>query len=180
FQAANPLLNQTYVFYNYSEGKLSMMRRTNLTKPALVELPAPGCVACVWLPSFAVWAERARRTDLPMGPLVLTGRLETGEAVVVRACSPEAAAAGLLPGMPAHSIPQRCPGAMILPFDARCYEGWYDALLEALDAVTPQIEAQPLEVFYLDLSGLPHLDPEDPEAVQEAVRAAIPSPFRPR
>src|SRR3954454_10546873 len=156
------------------------MPQRNPARPLLVDLPAPERVACVWLPSFAVWVERSRRPDLPVGPLVLTGRQETGEAVVVRACSPEAAAAGLRAGMPAHSISQRCPGAAILPFDARCYEGWYDALLEALDAVTPQIEARPLEVFYLDLSGLPHLAPEDAEAVQEAVRAAVPPPFQPR
>lgn len=140
-------------------------------------MPAPERVACVWLPQFAVWAERARRPDSG-GPLALVGREEGKEAVVVRAGSPEAEAAGLSPGTPAHMIPQQCPGALILPFDARCYGQAYEELLDGLDAVTPEIEAQPLEVFYLELSGLPHLDAEDPEQVGEAVRAVIPSPFR--
>lgn len=140
----------------------------------------PEWVGCVWLPHFAVWAERARRPELPAGPLVLVGAPEGGGAPVARACSPEAQASGLFAGMPAHTLPQRCPGAVVLPFDAPHYQQRYEQLLQALDTITPLIEAQPLEAFYLDLTGLPHLDVEDPAQVQRAVRAAIPAPFLPR
>jgi len=123
-----------------------------------------------------------RRPELSGGPLALVGRVavdtrKTGEAMIVHACSPEAQAAGLSPGTPAHMIPQRCPGAAILPFDSRYYTRCYEGLLEALDALSPEIEPQPLEVFYLDLAKLPHLRAEEPEQVGEAMRAVIPPPF---
>ena len=141
---------------------------------------APEWIGCVWLPHFAVWTERARRPELHAGPLVLVGAPEGGGPLVVRACSPEAQASGLYLGLPAHSLPQRCPGALVLPFDAPYYQQRYEQLLQALDTITPLIEAQPLEAFYLDLTGLPHLDVEDPVQVQRAVQAVIPAPYLPR
>ena len=143
---------------------------------------APRQVACVWLPQFAVRTERERRPDLGREPLVLVGRREggEGEAPVVRACSTEALAAGLTIGGPAQSISQRCPRAVILPFDAHAYRQRYEVLLAALDALTPLIEVQPLEAFYLDLTGLAELDAEHPEQVADAVREVIPERFSPR
>jgi nucleotidyltransferase/DNA polymerase involved in DNA repair len=139
------------------------------------ELFTPERVACVWLPQFAVWAERARDPELMQRPVVLVGRAERGETNVVRVCSSEAI--GLSPGMPAQSIPQRCPSAVLLPFDERHYERRYQRLLAGLDCITPEIEACPLEVFYLNLTGLPYPDGEEAEQVATAVREIIPLPF---
>ncbi len=148
---------------------------------------APAWVACAWIPRFAVWLERQRQPGLPAGPLVLLGPAEAGgkraleltPAVVVRDCSHEAEAAGIHRGMPAATLARLCPTAVTLPFDMPYYQQRHGALLEALDAVTPEIEAEPLEAFYLDLTGLPHLDPEDPlgmaEGVAEGVRLACAS-----
>ncbi|MCC2668220.1 MAG: DNA-directed polymerase [Armatimonadetes bacterium] len=138
-------------------------------------------MACVWLPQFAVRVERERRPDLAGAPLALVGRREggEGEALVVRACSLEAAAAGLAVGGPAHTISQRCPHAVIMSFDAHAYRQRYETLLTALDALTPLIEIQPPEVFYLDLSGLVGMDAEHPEQVADAVREVIPERFSP-
>ncbi|HTE17986.1 MAG TPA: DNA polymerase Y family protein, partial [Armatimonadota bacterium] len=141
---------------------------------------APKVVACLWLPHFAVTVERARRPELPHGPLVLVGPAEASGIPLLRACSPEALAAGLTPGMRAADLSRCCPGAMVLPFDGRCYEREYEALLLDLDAITPHREACPLEEVYLDLSGLPHLNPHDIHGVAAAVRAVIPPPFVPR
>jgi nucleotidyltransferase/DNA polymerase involved in DNA repair len=77
-------------------------------------------------------------------------------------------------------VPQRCPGAVVLPFDAPYYQQRYEELLVALDEISPAIEAQPPEVFYLDLTGLPYLDGEDPEGVLESVRVVIPALYSPR
>lgn len=141
---------------------------------------APERVACVWLPRFAVAAERGRQPELRGKPVVLIGRREGSETVLVRGCSTEAGAAGLQVGMPAQSIAQRCPTAVVMPFDERFYQRRYEGILTALDSVTPQIESCPLEAFYLDLTGLPDLDPEDAEQVSERVRQAVPPPFSPR
>lgn len=142
---------------------------------------SPRLVAAVWLPRFAVCVERERRPQLAGRPVVLVGRAEEGdsEAPVVRACSAEAAAAGLALHLPAQAIGGRCPHAVILPYDAHYYRGRYEELLTALDAVSPLIEAQPLEVFYLDLTGISGLDAEHPERVAEAVRECIPEHFSP-
>jgi len=140
----------------------------------------PDAVGCVWLRGFAIQAERARRPDLPPGPLALVGPGETGSTPVVRVCSPDAEAAGLRLGMPAHMIPQRCAGVLTLPFDLGHYQQRHRELLLLLDALTPDVESQPLEALYLGLSGLPHVDPAAPERLLEAVRRLFPPCFTPR
>lgn len=140
----------------------------------------PDAVGCVWLRGFALQAERARRPDLPPGPLALVGPGEQGSTPVVRACSPEAEAAGLRLGIPAHTIPQRCPGALTLPYDLGHYQQRHRELLLLMDALTPDVESQPLEALYLGLSGLPHVDPAAPERLLEAVRRLLPPCFTPR
>ena len=140
----------------------------------------PEAVACIWIPQFALCVERARRPELRARPVALVGLPEDAPGSVTpvaRACSGEALVGGLSVGVPAHEIPQKCPGAVVLPFDARCYHRECEELLIALDAVTPQVEAQPPEVFYLNLTGLPGIDPRDPIGVAEAVRGVLPSHF---
>lgn len=137
-------------------------------------------MACLWLPDFAVRAELARRPGLQHRPVVLVGSLPGQRTVVVRACSPTAAAAGLRAGMPAQSLPQRCPGVVPLPFDSPWYEARYRALLSELDRVSPRVEAAPLEVFYLDLSGIEELDHDRAEPTAAAVRPLVPPEFSPR
>ncbi len=145
-------------------------------------LAVPQSVACVWLPHFAICAERARRPDLAGRPLVVIAAEsgKSGEITRVRDCSPEARAAGLEPGSPADTVPQRCPGAAVLPFDVLHYQQWHLRLLEALDTLSPSIETESPEQYYLDLTGLPHLDPERPEELAAAVCTVVPPPFSPR
>jgi len=140
----------------------------------------PDAVGCVWLRGFAIQAERARRPGLPPGPLALVGPGEQTSTPVVRACSPEAEAAGLRLGTPANLIPQRCPGTLTLPFDLGHYQQRHRELLILLDALTPDVESQPLEALYLGLSGLPHVDPNAPEQLLDSVRRLIPPCFTPR
>src|SRR5690349_3862568 len=127
--------------------------------------PLPEWVACIWLPHFPIVIEQARHPELAGVPLVLVAAGERGSAAVLQACSPEALASGLAVGSPAHSVSQRCPGAVLLPFDSPFYLRRYEELLVGLDTITPVVEAEPFEVFYLDLTRLPHLDAEDPEQV---------------
>jgi nucleotidyltransferase/DNA polymerase involved in DNA repair len=140
----------------------------------------PDAVGCIWLRGFAIQAERARRPDLPRDPLALVGPGENTSTPVIRACSPEAEAAGLCLGMAANTIPQRCSSALTLPFDPGYYQQRHRELLWLLDALTPDVESQPLEAFYLGLSGLPHVDPAAPERLLESVRRLFPPCFTPR
>src|SRR5690349_8910344 len=103
---------------------MSRKRHKGTTSSRLPLVPAgpiPEWVACAWLMHFTIYAERARRSDLAGQPVVLVAPGELGRQAVVRACSPEALAAGLAVGMPTHSITQRCPGVISLPFDAPHY-----------------------------------------------------------
>jgi nucleotidyltransferase/DNA polymerase involved in DNA repair len=157
---------------------LSLMKRVapNPAERGLAEAFAPSEVACVWLPRFPVWAERARRPWLNGQPVALIGReAGGGEAGVVRACSAELAE--LAPGFPAHAVSQRCPGAQVLPFDEHHYRKRYEELLLALDALTPVIEPQPLEVFYLDLPRPPGPEAEGERREVGGLRELIPEPF---
>ncbi len=87
---------------------------------------------------------------------------------------------GVAVGSAAHEVPQRCPGAAVLPFDLPHYRQIYDALVEALEDVSPVVEAQPVEAAYLDLTSLPDLSPDDPEAVLTAVKEIVRAPYSPR
>ena len=127
----------------------------------------------MWIPQFEVQVERARHRELERAPLALIARMDAREPVV-RACSAEVRAAGIAPGDGSPRIAVRCPDAVLLPYDSRWYDHCYEELLAALDAVTPLIETQPLDAFYLDLSGLPQLSAHDPQGVAEAVRAVFP------
>lgn len=136
---------------------------------------APERVACVWLPGFPALAERARRPALANTPLVLLETVGRQESAI-RAASPEVAA--LLPRpadeMSLAGVQYHCPGAVSLPYDAPYYHRCFAALREALDAITPAVEAQPLERFYLDLTGLRFLNLDDPSAVATAIQRVLP------
>jgi DNA polymerase-4/protein ImuB len=74
----------------------------------------------------------------------------------------------------------RCPGAVTLTYDAPYYRREFQRLRAAMDGITPAVEARPLEAFFLDLTGIRHVDVTDPLAVTAAVRRLLPSPYVPR
>jgi len=142
----------------------------------LEEWFAPDWVACLWLPQFAVRAELERQPDLVGYPVALVVRKDGERSASVCVCSREAIAAGLFPGMPAHAVPNHCPSAVLLPFDGRYYTARYEEVLRLLDRLSPEIEVLPLEVFYVDLSGMPP-STTDPAVVLQAVREILPRAF---
>ena len=141
---------------------------------------APAQVACLWLPRFEIRVELERHPELAGRPVVLVGRRDDRAQPMVQALSAEAQSAGLEVSEPAQNVSKRCPAAVMLPYDAAAYRERFAALLAALDAITPLIEPQPLDAYYLDLSGFEGLDAEHPEAVAELVQGVLPERFQAR
>lgn len=142
---------------------------------------APEWVACVWLPGMAITTERARNPHLAAVPLVLLENVGRGESAV-RAVSPELAATLTRPlaDLSLAAVLSRCPGAATLPYDAPHYRREFQRLRAALDGLTPSVEARPLETFFLDLTGIRHVEGTDPLAVAAAVRRLLPPSYVPR
>jgi nucleotidyltransferase/DNA polymerase involved in DNA repair len=78
------------------------------------------------------------------------------------------------------AVQYRCPGATSLPYDGPYYHRCFEAVREALDAITPALEAQPLETFYLDLTGLRQFQGAEPGAVAAAIRQVLPPRYSAR
>lgn len=129
---------------------------------------APRRLACVWLPQFAIDLECLRRPELVGRPLVLVGS-PSGSGVEQVLAAAGTGGTGVAVGMPAQAVVSRCADAVALPYDSQHYVAAFTALLERLDAVSPFREPVGVETIYLDLTGLPHLDPEDPWQVQTAL-----------
>ena len=97
----------------------------------------------------------------------------------IRAASPEVTA--LLPRpaeeMSLAAVQYCCPVRLPCRTMAVSYHRCYEKLREALDAITPALEAQPLETFYLDLTGLRQFQEAEPNAVAAAIRQVLSSPI---
>ncbi|MCL4370659.1 MAG: hypothetical protein M1380_07095 [Chloroflexi bacterium] len=96
-------------------------------------------VACVLLSDFEVAVELHRHPELVGRPVVVGGLPH--ERKVVRSCSPEAAACGIMEGMPLRKAVGLCPEAVFLPVDERLYQTVQAMVLETLDAFSPKVEA---------------------------------------
>lgn len=103
---------------------------------------------CV-IPHFITALVRRDRSDLGPGPLILLG----SEGVVVDT-SAEAAACGVLPGMPARAAEIRCPQAQLVEADmARCRAEW-EALMQLLEQYSAGVEPNGWGAAYADLDNL--------------------------
>ena len=136
-------------------------------------------VACVWLPRLPLRVEVLRQPAWDGRPLVLGPR--PGERQVVRLCSPEAAQAGIRPGLPLREVLPLCPEAIVVAPDPVRVAAVLDEVLDALERVSPAVEpARDGERLFLDLRGLRALYYGDLGALERAIRAAVPPLLRPR
>jgi DNA polymerase-4/protein ImuB len=143
-----------------------------------------GRVACVWLPYLPLRVE-----DLPLRvevlrhpewdgrPLVLEGG--PGGRRTVGLCSPEAAAAGLHPGLPLREVPVLSPEAVVVQPDPVRVAAVLERVLAGLQRAAPVVESDG-ERFFLDLRGLRALYGGDLARLERALRGAVPPLLRPR
>ena len=105
-------------------------------------------IACIHIPRFAVEAERRRRPDVASRLILI------GDAAVFD-CSLGAEASGVRPGMRMSEAVGLCHRAVVLAPDAAYYDRLFNELLDALEEVSPEVEAAGLGAAFLSLGGLP-------------------------
>jgi DNA polymerase IV len=104
------------------------------------------CVFAEYLP--AQLEQQRRRLDLP---LLITSPIDRS---AIYACSAEAAAAGVYPGVSVYQARQIVPEAVLLEPDEHAYHACHSALLAALHTYTPAVETLALGEFLVDVRAL--------------------------
>ena len=105
-------------------------------------------IACVYIPRFAVEAERMRRPETASQLILI------GDATVLD-CSLGADASGVRRGMRMSEAIGLCHRAEVLPPDAPYYERLLDEVLDELQTLSPTVERGELGLAWLSLAGLP-------------------------
>lgn len=109
-------------------------------------------VAYVAIPHFAVEVERLEQPGLRGRPVVLGGSPD--ERKVVEDCSAEAEARGVRMGQPLRQALSLCHEAIFLAPRRALYLQLFEAVVAALEQVSPVVEAVALGSAYLELTGL--------------------------
>ena len=131
--------------------------------------------ACLLVPSIALACELAERPGLVGQPVALAD--EAG--VRVADATPEAAMHGVRPAMTLREAVAYCPMLAVLePRPARMARA-AEALVEALETVSPLVEEAEPGVVYVELLGLEGLYPE-PGMLERAILEAAPAALHPR
>ncbi len=105
------------------------------------------CIACVYIPRFAVEAERQRRPDIS-NRAVLIGDTS------VHDCSLGAETSGVCKGMRMTEAIALCSRAVVLPPNAAHYQRRFDEVFGLLGEVSPVVELGEPGMAYVSLSGI--------------------------
>jgi len=111
--------------------------------------------ACIQVPWFAIAVARRENPQLAGRPVVVGGAPE--EHAEVTACSPEAMAAGVAPGMSLRRALALCPGAVFLPLAASVLRAEADRLAALLRERSPVVEEAGQGHLHCEIRGLPEL-----------------------
>lgn len=122
---------------------------------------------------FGIAVERAHHPDLAGRPLVL---LHSEALPLLAELSPEARAAGLFPGQAWDEAAAACPGLARIVGRPALYSAESTRLLQALAAISPELEPFAPGEAFLDLTGCQSYYRHDPHRIatllQDAVAAA--------
>lgn len=116
-------------------------------------------VACLIVPHFLVALARRDDSRLARRPVVIGG--SPHEHGSVRACSPEAAAAGVVPGMALRRALALCPNAAFLPYRESDAEAEANRLAALVEGRSPAVETIEPGHLHIDVDGLPRLTGQD-------------------
>ncbi len=136
--------------------------------------------ACVWIPQFEL-RERLHALEADAEADAWAGRGE-GHGIIladIGAPSPrvidasaEARALGVRSRMPMVRARALCPEALLIPPHAEAFRGERERVLRALYAFGPLVGGDELEAFFLSLSGLTRLHPDE-HALALTLREAV-------
>lgn len=112
-------------------------------------------IACIQVPWFAIAIARRADPRLAGRPVVVGGAPE--EHAEVTACSAEAMAAGIVPGMSLRRALALCPGAVFLPLAAALIRAEAERLAGLLRERSPVVEEVAEGHLHCEIRGLPAL-----------------------
>jgi protein ImuB len=101
-------------------------------------LPVRTC--CIWCTDWAVVIVRRRDPTTRNRPLAVRERV--GSRDLVRAASPEARAAGIVPGLSRREAEARCPEVVIDEVDRGEEARGFEVVARAVEALTPRLELE--------------------------------------
>ena len=119
----------------------------------------PMKVACMVVPAFLV--ALARRDDPRLARLPIGLGRSPQDLGTVRACSFEAAAAGVVPGMALRRALALCPNAAFLPYREADAEAEANRLASLVEAQSPAVETIEPGHLHVDVDGLARLTGQD-------------------
>jgi len=129
-------------------------------------------IAFVYIPRFPCAVEVQRRPELAYRPLIV-GDAEQPKRVLDR--SADAAVVGVRSGMTIRQALGECPDAVIMPPDPVLYRSRWEAILDTLNNVGPEVEDEEWGRAYVNVSGLESHYKDDAalvEHITETVRLA--------
>lgn len=128
-------------------------------------------IACLLVPDYLVALARRARPDLRNTPVVVGGA--PAEHAEVRACSREAAAAGVLPGMTLRRALALCRDAVFLPFKESEATEEAQRVVTFLSDHSPVVEAIEPGHAHFDIRGLAGLARMDERSYLEDLAMAV-------
>jgi len=127
--------------------------------------------ACVFIPHFAIAVELLDRPELRDRPLVIGA---DSQRKTVLDCSPEVEAEGVRPRMPLRQALAICPKAVFLDSNPARYQDAFEAVLRALEGISPLVEAAELGRAYVGVDGLDGLHRDEMALGEALVQACLP------
>lgn len=123
---------------------------------------------CLWIPSFPLRCEAARRPELAPQPVALLSPQDTRRVWMV---SPIARRMAVRPGITVSQAIGLCPPLVLLEPDPVWYDELFAHLLLALSQVSPVIEPAELGRAYVGVDGLEGLYGGPERVIAEIIQA---------
>lgn len=123
------------------------------------------------LDAFFAAVEALRHPEYRGKPIVVGADPATGRGVVAT-CSYEARAYGIRSAMPIAEAYRRCPHAVYLRPDMRCYERYSRAFHDSLLQFSPVVEPLSIDEAFIDMTGCEHFYPSS-QAMARAIQKSI-------
>jgi nucleotidyltransferase/DNA polymerase involved in DNA repair len=127
-------------------------------------------IAFLSIPRFPCAVEVQRQPSLSRHPLIV-GDAEQPKRVFD--CSVSAARAGVRQGMTTRQALSSCPDAVILPPDPVLYQSRWEAILEALGYISPEVEDEELGRAYVNVTGLGAHYRDDDDLAAHLIETAL-------
>lgn len=128
-------------------------------------------IGCLYIPDFRIQVHRHEAGLEPHRALALL--TPKGRRLEVCAVSPGAQAGGIQLGMSAAQAEVASPETLLREELPARYDAWHASLLDALQVLTPLVEAERLGVYYIGMQGLRWLHRDEAALMEGCLAQAL-------